>query len=109
MNAMDAMSNQPNEKRRLIVRTNHTGDGTVELSVSDSGPGIEPDSLPRLFESFFTTKPSGIGMGLSISRKIVEAHHGRIWAENHPAGGAVFRLQLPGVSGEGQEGKGRDQ
>ena len=100
MNAMEAMTKQPPEKRRLIVRTSYTGDGTVELSVADSGPGIEPGNLPRLFEPFFTTKQSGIGMGLPISRKIVEAHHGRISAESHPAGGAVFRVTLPAAEGK---------
>jgi len=95
LNAMEAMSKQPPERRRLTVRTSRTDDSAVELSVADSGPGIQPENLPRLFEPFFTTKESGIGMGLSISRKIVEAHHGRIWAENNPAGGAVFRVSLP--------------
>jgi PAS domain S-box-containing protein len=95
LNAMEAMSKQPPERRRLTVRTSRTDDSAVELSVADSGPGIQPENLPRLFEPFFTTKESGIGMGLSISRKIVEAHHGRIWAENNPAGGAVFRVTLP--------------
>jgi signal transduction histidine kinase len=95
LNAMEAMANQPPERRRLTVRTSGTNNGTVELSVADSGPGIPADNLPRLFEPFFTTKESGIGMGLSISRKIVEAHHGRIWAENRPAGGAVFHVTLP--------------
>jgi PAS domain S-box-containing protein len=99
LNAMEAMTKQPLERRRLTVRTCRTNDGEVELSVADSGPGIQPDALPRLFEPFFTTKESGIGMGLSISRKIVEAHHGRIWAENHPAGGAVFHVTLPPAVG----------
>jgi two-component system, LuxR family, sensor kinase FixL len=95
LNAMEAMAKQPPERRRLTVRTSRTHNGEVELSVADSGSGIQPENLPRLFEPFFTTKESGIGMGLSISRKIVEAHHGRIWAENHPAGGAVFHVTLP--------------
>ncbi len=100
VNGMEAMTNPPSEKRRLTVRTNRVSDGVVEVSVTDSGPGIERDNLPRIFEPFFTTKASGIGMGLSISRKIVEAHHGRISAENHPAGGSIFRVTLPGALGE---------
>jgi two-component system, LuxR family, sensor kinase FixL len=82
------------------VRTVRANDGMVEVSMTDSGPGIEPAHLPRLFEPFFTTKQSGIGMGLAISRKIVEAHRGRIGAENHAGGGAIFRVTLPGVKGE---------
>ena len=100
MNAMEAMAKQPPEKRRLMVRTRRASDGGVEVSVADSGHGIEPADLPRIFEPFFTTKQSGIGMGLAIARKMVEAHHGRIWAENHPAGGAVFRVTLPAPEGK---------
>ena len=66
----------------------------------DAGHGIEPDKLPRLFEPFYTTKPNGMGMGLSIARTIIEAHRGRIWAENRAEGGAVFRVKLPGADGE---------
>jgi PAS domain S-box-containing protein len=95
MNAMEAVSHQPLERRRLIVGTGLTTDDAVEMTVSDSGPGIDPASLPHLFEPFFTTKKSGIGMGLSISNKIVKAHHGRIWAENQPAGGTIFHVVLP--------------
>ncbi len=98
LNAVDAMAEQPSEKRSIVVRVNPNGDNTVELSVQDSGPGIDPTRLPRLFEPFFTTKQSGIGMGLTICRRIVEAHHGRIWAENHLAGGAIFRVTLPAVT-----------
>jgi two-component system sensor kinase FixL len=70
------------------------------------GHGIEPEKLPRLFEAFYTTKPNGMGMGLSISRTIIEAHHGRISAENNASGGAMFRVTLP-VSGEGQVARGK--
>jgi PAS domain S-box-containing protein len=95
MNAMDAMASQPHDRRRICVRTRACADWLVELSVTDLGHGIDPEKLPRLFEPFFTTKPNGMGMGLSIARTIVEAHHGRIWAENHASGGAVFRIALP--------------
>jgi two-component system sensor kinase FixL len=67
----------------------------VEISVTDSGPGIAPAKWSRLFEPFVTTKPDGLGMGLPLARRIVEAHHGRISAENLPAGGAIFRVTLP--------------
>ena len=71
----------------------------MELAVIDSGHGIEPDKLPRVFEPFYTTKPNGMGMGLSIARTIIDAHRGRIWAENNAAGGAVFRIALPARGG----------
>jgi PAS domain S-box-containing protein len=95
MNAMEAVSHRPPDRRRLTVSTSLTTNDAVEVTVSDSGPGIEPASLPHLFEPFFTTKRSGIGMGLSIADQIVKAHHGRIWAVNNPAGGAIFHVVLP--------------
>jgi PAS domain S-box-containing protein len=97
LNGMDAMAGEPRERRRLSIRTRSSADGLVELAVVDSGHGIEPEKLPRLFEAFYTTKPNGMGMGLSISRTIIEAHHGRISAENNAGGGAVFRVALPGI------------
>ena len=96
---MDALADQPRERRRISVRTRSGAEGRVELAVIDSGLGIEPDKLPRLFEPFYTTKPNGMGMGLSIARTIIEAHRGRIWAENNASGGAVFRIALPTVGG----------
>jgi two-component system sensor kinase FixL len=100
MNAMEAMAQQPPEQRRLSVSTTLAIDGGVELSVADSGCGIEPCNLPRLFQPFFTTKQNGLGIGLAVAEKIVTAHSGRIRAENHPAGGAVFHLVLPAVNVE---------
>jgi signal transduction histidine kinase len=94
INALEAMAGQPPEKRRLIVRTGLRGT-EVEVSITDSGCGIDLTKLPRLFEAFFTTKPNGMGMGLSIARRIVEAHHGRIRAENNASGGATFIVTLP--------------
>jgi PAS domain S-box-containing protein len=107
MNAMDAMAPQPPERRRLTLATNLATDGGVEVSVSDSGPGVEPCNLPRLFEPFFTTKKNGLGIGLSVAEKIVTAHSGRIWAENHPGGGAVFHLVLPAVDGRSARVEGK--
>jgi len=95
INGMDAMVEQPRDRRQICVRTRLGGDGLVELSVIDSGQGIAPDKLPHLFDPFYTTKANGMGMGLSIAHTIIEAHHGRIWAENNASGGAVFRIALP--------------
>jgi signal transduction histidine kinase len=95
LNAMEAMSESSESNRRLTMQTSHDGQGNVEVAVEDSGPGIPPEQLPRLFDSFFTTKTHGMGLGLSIVRSIVEAHDGRIWAENNSSGGACFRFTLP--------------
>ncbi len=93
LNGMEAMG--PNgEERRIVIQTRQ-GDGAVRISVQDQGPGIPADTLPRVFETFYTTKPSGMGMGLAISRSIVEAHGGKIWAENNPDRGATFAFTLP--------------
>ena len=92
---MEAMAKSSAGERRITVRTRQTSDDDVEISVTDSGPGIELPILPRLFEPFFTTKQNGMGMGLAICHRIVEAHAGRIRAENQPAGGAVFHVTLP--------------
>ncbi len=95
LNGMDAVADLPLPRRKLAVLTRQTGEYCVEVAVSDTGPGIAPERLGHLFESFYTTKKEGLGLGLSIAQSIVEAHHGRIWAENNPGGGATFRFALP--------------
>src|SRR5271165_1063980 len=95
LNGMEAMSESSESNRRLTMRTAYDGKGNVEVAVEDSGPGIPSERLPLLFDSFFTTKSHGMGLGLSIVRSIVEAHGGRIWAENNSSGGACFRFTLP--------------
>ena len=95
INAMDAMSDTPEGRRRLTIATTSEADDEVEISVSDSGCGLPPEKLSRLFESFFTTKESGVGLGLAIVRSIIDAHHGRISAANNLEGGATFRIRLP--------------
>jgi PAS domain S-box-containing protein len=95
LNGMEAMSESSESNRRLTMRTAYDGKSNAEVAVEDSGPGIPSDRMPLLFDSFFTTKSHGMGLGLSIVRSIVEAHGGRIWAENNSSGGACFRFTLP--------------
>ncbi len=94
-NAMDAMESTAAGQRVLAVRTREADAGTVELRVHDTGPGISAEAAGRIFDPFFTTKPHGMGMGLSISRSIVDAHRGRLWADAPVAGGALFHMTLP--------------
>jgi signal transduction histidine kinase len=100
LNGMEVMAGLPEENRQVVVRTGPTNNGTVKIAVADSGPGIPVDSLPKLFEPFFTTKKEGMGMGLSIARTIVEAHHGQIWAENNSGVGATFYFTVPVEKGK---------
>ena len=93
-NGIDAMKDTPSENRIISVRTSRV-EKFAELSVSDLGPGIPEDKLKEVFEPFFTSKAEGMGMGLSIARTIIEAHHGLIWAKNRDHGGASFRIRLP--------------
>ncbi|WP_437916643.1 response regulator [Sorangium sp. So ce302] len=95
VNALDAVSRRPPEARLVVVRTRPADGSHVELSVADSGDGVAPEDLERIFEPFVTSKPHGLGVGLAISRSIVEAHGGRLWAECRPGEGATFRCALP--------------
>jgi signal transduction histidine kinase len=96
-NAMDAMADSPPGARTIAVQTGLVGVSTVEVSVSDSGPGIPEHKLGEIFETFYTTKEQGTGLGLSVACTIIETYDGKIWAENLAGGGAVFRFTLPSI------------
>jgi two-component system sensor kinase FixL len=97
-NALEAMANSP--QRRLVASTRPLPDDMVEIAVADTGSGFADGVETNLFQTFFTTKEAGMGVGLSISRSIVEAHGGRMWAESNPSGGATFRFTLPAAPNE---------
>jgi PAS domain S-box-containing protein len=98
INAIEAMSGMSEEPRELLISTRDTETDGVLVAVRDSGPGIAPESVDRLFESFYTTKPTGLGMGLSICRSIIEAHQGRLWASANTPRGTIFQFALPPVT-----------
>ena len=95
LNAVEAMSGLDEGARELRIGTEREASGGVRVTVLDSGPGLDPQSMDRLFEAFYTTKPAGMGMGLAICRSIIEAHGGRLWAEANEPRGAVFQFTLP--------------
>ncbi len=95
MNAIEAMTEVGGGARELLIDTGKDASDGALVAVRDSGPGLDPKSFDRLFDAFYTTKPSGMGMGLSICRSIIEAHGGRLWAEANAPCGAVFQFTLP--------------
>jgi PAS domain S-box-containing protein len=100
LNAVEAMSSVDDAPRELSISTEPRGADEVLVAVRDSGPGIEPERLERVFDSFYTTKPSGMGLGLSICHSIVDAHGGRLWAGANEPGGAVFQFTLPAANND---------
>jgi signal transduction histidine kinase len=98
LNAMDAVADQ-REGLRTVTVTVMKVDDTASVEISDTGHGIREEDRAKLFDSFFSTKPTGIGLGLSIVRTLVESHGGRVWAENKPGGGAAFHVELPAAKG----------
>jgi PAS domain S-box-containing protein len=96
INAVEAMGSVRDGPRELLITTGHAGSGGVLVTVRDSGPGLTPASLERLFEAFYTTKPTGLGLGLSICQSIVEAHGGRLWASANVPRGAIFHFTVSG-------------
>ncbi len=101
-NAIEAMEHEP---RRTLTITARREGAQVEIGVADTGPGLAPDVASQLFQPFVTTKPDGMGIGLSICRTIIESHHGRLWAEDNPGGGTVFHFTLP-IAATDTEGAG---
>jgi hypothetical protein len=95
LNAVEAMSSVADGARELSIGTEQGEAGGILVAVGDSGPGIDPEQLERVFEPFYTTKTTGVGMGLSICRSIIDAHGGRLWADANGSRGAVFQFTLP--------------
>ncbi|MFS8054269.1 ATP-binding protein [Rhizobium sp. BR 317] len=95
MNANDAMAAMPKGARELIVSTEKAAPNAILVAVRDSGPILEPAKIADIFEAFYSTKPKGMGMGLTISRSIIEAHKGQLWATANAPQGAIFQFTLP--------------
>jgi PAS domain S-box-containing protein len=104
MNSVEAMTESVYDRRRLEIHTSAGGDGFAQVSISDTGAGLDPAIGNRIFDAFFTTKPSGIGMGLSICRSIVEAHGGRIWTSQNTPKGSVFHFTVRLAAGLSTDG-----
>jgi signal transduction histidine kinase len=94
-NACEAMVDVHDRPRRLLIRTERDDGDRVRLSVRDSGVGVDPQNMSKLLEAFYTTKPDGMGIGLSVSRSIIESHHGGLWAEPNDGPGATFSFSIP--------------
>jgi PAS domain S-box-containing protein len=100
LNALEAMRAVGDGSRRLLISTQQGQENEVVVAVRDSGPGIAPENLDRVFEPFYSSKSSGMGMGLAICRSIIDAHGGRLWADANESAGAVFRFTLPAADGD---------
>jgi signal transduction histidine kinase len=95
MNGIEAMSSVGERARQLVITSRDVDPDQVQVTVEDSGTGIEAEKLDKIFDSFYTTKPGGMGMGLSISRSILQAHGGRLWATGKASPGTIFHFTLP--------------
>jgi PAS domain S-box-containing protein len=95
LNAADAMSGIDDRPRKLVIRTERDDGDSVRVTVTDSGVGFEPEGAEKLFDAFYTTKSSGMGIGLAVSRSIIESHHGRLWAQANDGPGATFSFSIP--------------
>jgi signal transduction histidine kinase len=95
LNAADAMSGIDDRPRQLVIGTERDEGGNVRLTVRDSGVGIETEGAEKLFDAFYTTKSGGMGIGLAVSRSIIESHHGHLWAQANDGPGATFSFSIP--------------
>jgi len=95
MNGIEAMAAVGEESRELLITSRKDDEGGVRVAVADTGPGLAAGALEQVFAAFYTTKPGGLGLGLSICRTIIEAHDGRLWASANEPRGAVFQFTLP--------------
>lgn len=95
LNALDAMKDVNDRPRQLVVRTERRESDCVSVTVQDSGVGFDPQAVDKIFDAFYTTKPDGMGMGLSVSRSIIESHHGRLWATPNDGPGVTFSFSIP--------------
>ncbi len=95
MNGIEAMSNIGERTRELVITTRNTDADQVQVTVEDSGIGLDPNTTSKIFDPFYTTKPGGMGMGLSVSRSILQTHGGRLWAAAKDGPGTVFHISLP--------------
>jgi signal transduction histidine kinase len=98
LNAVEAMGSVDAGARELVISTEQSQTNGILVAVRDSGPGIDPESLERVFEAFYTTKSGGMGLGLSICRSIIEAHNGRLWASANLPRGVSFQFDLPAIA-----------
>jgi two-component system sensor kinase FixL len=98
-NSVDALEEV--ERREIVISSRRAASGTIEIAVADTGPGLAPEVAQRLFQPFVTTKPGGLGIGLSICRSIVDGHGGRLWASDNPGGGTIFHVRLPTAEASG--------
>ena len=99
VNAIEAMASVTDRERMLAITSQRAVDGSPIVTIEDSGLGLDAGNVERIFDAFFTTKPGGMGMGLSISTSIVEAHGGRLWASPNLPHGTAFYVELPAASG----------
>ena len=95
LNASDAMTSVEDRPRQLVIRTERDEGDSVRLSMQDTGVGFETAGIDKLFDAFYTTKGEGMGIGLSVSRSIIESHRGRLWASSHEGPGATFSFCIP--------------
>ena len=105
MNAIEAMSSVSKRRRQLVITTQNISADSVQATVEDSGIGIASDTVDKIFDSFYTTKPGGMGMGLSISRSILQSHGGQLWAVSKDAPGTMFHFTIPKYREEGQHAR----